>query len=217
MYIVFEGIAGSGKTTQIKLLRDHLKNTYPDKGCVVTKEPGGDEIADKIRELAQNRLYEKSLNPICEAYLYASSRAQTLRKIVKYNLDIGNFVLSDRSFISSLAYQAVGRGLTFELIMDINKVAISEVLPDLIFYYDVKVKEGLQRARAEGDHRSQEDKWESYDLSFYKKVKNGYERALNMDFLKDKVYIIDANESVDKISASTIRIFEKFIKTRGRL
>lgn len=83
MYIIFEGIIGTGKTTQSKRLFEYLKEQYKDKEVIWTREPGGTEVSDEIRKVVQGTDFEEHMDPICEAYLYASSRAQSLRTVVK--------------------------------------------------------------------------------------------------------------------------------------
>ena len=121
IYIVFEGIVGTGKSTQAKILYDFLKEKNKNREIILTKEPGGTEIADEIRKIAQATKFNEDMNPVCEAYLYAASRAQSLRKIVKPALEKGSIVISDRSFISSLAYQGAARKIGIEKVLEINK------------------------------------------------------------------------------------------------
>lgn len=124
MYIVFEGIVGSGKSTQSKKLFEYLKEKYPDRNVIQVREPGSTIIAQEIRLLAQSRVFEEEMDSICEAYLYAASRAQSLRHLVRPTLDAGGIVVADRSFISSLAYQGEARGLGLDRIMEINQHAV---------------------------------------------------------------------------------------------
>jgi dTMP kinase len=106
MYIVFEGIVGSGKSTQSKKLVEFLRQNHPEKEIIHVREPGSTPIAEDIRTLAQGKEWEnESMHPLTNAYLYAAARAQTLHTIVKPALEKGNIVVSDRSFLSSCAYQ----------------------------------------------------------------------------------------------------------------
>ena len=104
-YIVFEGIVGTGKTTQSKKLYQYFKKQYPRKKIIWTYEPGDSEIANEIRKIVQGTNFNEKMDSICEAYLYASSRAQTLRTIIKPVLEKNGIVIADRSFITSLAFQ----------------------------------------------------------------------------------------------------------------
>lgn len=106
MYIVFEGIAGAGKSTQSKYLVEYLKNNYPEKEIVLVHEPGSTPIAQDIRVLAQAKHWENdNMHPLTNAYLYAAARAQLLHTLVIPELQSGKIVIADRSFVSSLAYQ----------------------------------------------------------------------------------------------------------------
>ena len=99
MYIVFEGVIGSGKSTQTKLLANYFKEHYPKKQVIITNEPGGSEIANEIRRTVQGTHIKEGMEPVCEAYLYASSRAQTLRAVVKPVLDKGGGCCSRQVFL----------------------------------------------------------------------------------------------------------------------
>ncbi len=195
MYIVFEGIIGSGKTTQSKLLVDFLKEKFPDKKILWTKEPGGSEIADEIRRVVQAMKFNEEMNPICEAYLYASSRAQTLRSVIKPVLDNGGIVVSDRSFFTSLTNQAYGRELGFRTVWQINKVAVDKFIPDIVIYIDIDLDRALARTFDEKG-----DKFESLGKDFYQKVVRGYDEVFEMPMFKDKVIKIDGNRSIEEIS-----------------
>ncbi len=105
MYIVLEGVVGTGKTTQAKKLHTYFQALYPEKEVIIVREPGGTEIAETIRNVVQAQLFTEKMHPLTDAYLYASSRAQSLHSLVKPVLDNGGVVIADRSFGSSLAYQ----------------------------------------------------------------------------------------------------------------
>ena len=106
MYIVFEGIVGSGKSTQVKKLVELFHSKYPDKNVIQVREPGSTPIAEDIRHFAQKKEWEnEDMHPLTNAYLYAAARAQTLQTVVKPALERGDIVVSDRSFLSSCAIQ----------------------------------------------------------------------------------------------------------------
>jgi dTMP kinase len=194
MYIVFEGIVGTGKTTHSKKLFDFLKVKYPKKEIVWTREPGGTEISQKIRKIVQGTTFNEEMCPECEAYLYASSRAQTLRTIVKPTLESEGIVISDRSFITSLAFQGYGRDMGIEKIMQINKVAIEGFIPDLVVFLDYDVKECISRTY-DGD----EDKFERFGADFFEKVKDGYTEVSKLSIFKNRwVNVKLENASIEK-------------------
>jgi dTMP kinase len=208
MYIVFEGIVGSGKSTQVKLLRDFLQNRFPQKEIIITKEPGGCVISDELRTLAQSEKFNKNLDIITETYLFASSRAQSLREIVKPTLSNGGIVISDRSYLSSLAIQGFGRGLGYEKVWEINKHAVDGFTPDIIFFMKIKLEDGLKRCF---DHS--EDKFESLGIDFYQKVENGYEYLQKQDLWNSRWLEIDASLNTDGVSKLIQqKIIEKYEK-----
>ena len=181
MYIIFEGMVGTGKSTQSKKLYNYLKQKYPRKEIVWTKEPGGTEISQKIRECVQGTEYNEEMQPICEVYLYAASRAQALRVVVKPTLQRGGIVVSDRSFITALANQAYGWGLGIKKVMEINNPAIDGVLPDLVVFLEMDPRIAISRV---SDHDG--DRFERLGIDFYKKIQSGYKKISKMKMFKNK-------------------------------
>ena len=146
MYIVFEGIAGAGKSTQIQRLQEFFSRNYPNKEVLFVREPGSTPIATDIRELAQAKHWDDDyMHPLTNAYLYASARAQLLHTVVIPALAVENIVISDRSFLSSLAYQGEAQKLGFDKVMSVNKDAIEDILPDVVLYLDVDVDMAMKR------------------------------------------------------------------------
>lgn len=194
LYIVFEGIVGTGKTTQSKKLRRYLRQKYPNQKVIWTREPGGDPITDAIRQVVQGVTFDEEMEPLCEAYLYAASRAQTLRTIVKPVLNSEGIVVADRSFITSLAYQGGARGLGLNKIWEINKAAVGNLLPDIIFHLNLDLEAALKRTfDAHGD------KFENFDSDFFKRTVSAYKKASKLNFLKDRWLNIDANGTKDQV------------------
>lgn len=192
IYIVFEGIVGSGKTTQSKLLVERLKKEFPKREVVWTREPGGSEIAGAIRKVVQATEYEETMEPISEAYLYAAARAQMLRKVVMPVVKRGGIVVSDRSYVSSIAFQGGGRDLDYKLVLKINEVAVDGVNPDILFFIDMDPEISLKRSRDKIG-----DKWERMGLKFFKKTEMGYKFSKKK--LK-KIWVdVDGNGSVEEI------------------
>lgn len=194
MYIVFEGIVGVGKTTLSKKLYSYLKEKYPAKEVVWTCEPGGTEIAQKIRECVQGTHYKEEMDSICEAYLYAASRAQSLRVVVKPIIEKGGIVIADRSFVSAFANEGYGRGDGVQKIFRINKIAIGNTYPDLVVFLDQDPKLAISKVSdTEGD------KFEKYGLYFYNILHNGYKKISKMKMFKGKwVNVRVEKDSVEK-------------------
>jgi dTMP kinase len=144
MYIVLEGIVGSGKTTQVKRLVEYIRAS--GKTATQVREPGTTPISEDIRHLAQAKSWaDETMHPLTNAYLYAAARAQTLETIVRPALERGDIVISDRSFVSSCAIQGEAQGLGIERILEINMAIVSDILPDLIIYLDADIDLALAR------------------------------------------------------------------------
>jgi len=201
MYIVFEGIPSSGKTTQSKLLTNYLQEKSGNKKVLWTREPGGSEIADDIRQVAQVNSYKEKMNPVCEAYLYASSRAQTLNTIVQPNLQQGNIVIADRSFITSLVFQGHFREIGVDKIFEINKIAINSIIPDIVIYINSNPTTCYNREKDLSG-----DKFERLNLDFYKTVYNGYTKVKTFPIIKDKWIDIDGNQSIEQVSETIVNL-----------
>jgi dTMP kinase len=172
-FITFEGVEGCGKTTQIKLLSEFLLAHGID--TVLTREPGGCPIADKIRTIlldAENR----ALSPLSELMLYAAARAQHVSEVVIPALNNGNVVLCDRFSDATVAYQSFGRGIDRGVIDTLNLLACQGISPDLTVLVDCDPRIGLVRARRriEATSGPREERFELEELTFHQRVRDGY-------------------------------------------
>lgn len=165
MFISFEGIDGSGKTTQIQLLKKRLENLGAN--VIVLREPGGTDFSEKIRELLLDKKY--SLNFETELLLFESARAYLTSQVIKPALEKGTVVLTDRFYDSTVAYQGYGRGLDLDFINICNKFAVQGITPDITFYLHISWDTSLKR-RAKGIN----DRIESSGEEFYQKVIEGF-------------------------------------------
>ena len=155
-FIVFEGIDGSGKTTQINELSKWLSSNdiIPEnKKLVITREPGGTELGKSIRSLLLNTSKEKKPDFITELLLYASDRSQHVSEIIQPALKKGDWVISDRFCGSTIAYQGYGRKLDIKLIQDLEKIATQSISPDITFLLDIPVEESIKRRIHRKDDR----------------------------------------------------------------
>ncbi|MCD8372679.1 MAG: dTMP kinase [Clostridia bacterium] len=168
-FITFEGCEGSGKSTQIRLLSERL--TKEGICHIVTREPGGSDVAEQIREVILNK-NNSAMCDECEALLYAAARIQHLDEIVKPALEQGMLVLCDRYVDSSFAYQGYARGLGAEFIADINSRALKEFSPDLTLFLNISPEDAF--ARKHGADLN--DRMERQGLDFHMKVYDGYLR-----------------------------------------
>ncbi len=193
MYIAFEGIVGSGKTTQVNKLVDYLRTQW--KRVIQIREPGSTPIAEDIRYLAQWKIWEnEDMHPLTNAYLYTAARAQTLHTIVKPALENNYTVVADRCFLSSCVIQWEAQWLTIERIIKINAEVVRYILPDIIIYLDIDIDVALSRT---GDPFW--DKFEKRWKSFYESIIHGYEKCEKLEIIKDRFIRIDANGDEEKI------------------
>ena len=151
MFVSFEGVDGSGKTTQVKLLAEHLR--AEGREVVETREPGGTKVGEEIRELL---LHGGVMAPWTEAALFAAARAQLVQEVIAPALAGGADVLCDRYNDSSLAYQGIARGLGVDRVLDFNLIATGGLLPDRTFLLDVPLEEATRRRGPESDRLERE-------------------------------------------------------------
>jgi dTMP kinase len=188
MFIVFEGVEGSGKTTQMKMLFDTF--TKEGRGVVVTREPGGTPIAERIRGIVLDAA-AKEMDPKTEALLYAASRAQHVMEVIRPGLEAGKIVLCDRFIDSSLAYQGIARGLGEEDILRLNIWGTDETIPDLVILLHLDPEIGLSRTKGDPDRMEQED------IGFHRKVSEAYLHLARA--FPSRFTVIDAAGTVEEI------------------
>lgn len=192
LYVVFEGGEGCGKTVQAKLLADKLDILYPGR-VVLTREPGGSEFTSLVRHLVQEAKLREGMEPIAEAYLYATSRAHDLRRIVMPAYESGKIVICARSCISGYVYQGKGRGLGINVVRNINKEAVGTLVPNYVFLFDVPPEVGLRRKSLEEHNRFEEE-----TLDFHKRIREGYlELAKEGEY---KMKVINGEQSIERVA-----------------
>ena len=173
-FIVFEGVDGSGTTTQSRLLASHLREA--GLPVTLTREPGGTPIAEQIRQFVLDPSLE-GISPMSELFLYAASRSQHVAEVIVPSLDRGDVVICDRYIASSLAYQGYGRGLNLEEIEQINRLAVGECLPDATIYLTLPVEVAWKRL----GQRDSADRLEQTGMALQEKVARGYQEIANRD------------------------------------
>lgn len=198
-FFSFEGPDGAGKTTIISMVESFLR----DKGwdVVATREPGGIEIAEKIRDIILNPAH-KVMDGRTEALLYAAARRQHLVEKVIPALKDGKIVLCDRFIDSSLAYQGFARGLGIDEVLSINQFAIEGYFPTLTLYFDIDPKIGLERIY--GNEKREINRLDLESLSFHENVRKGYLQLVER--FPERIVLLDASRSVADVFADTISI-----------
>lgn len=192
MFITVEGPEGAGKTTIIKMLAHRLEA----KGYKVlqTREPGGIEIAEQIRNVILDKKNTK-MDPRTEALLYAAARRQHLVEKVQPALEAGYLILCDRFIDSSLAYQGYARGLGIDEVYSINRFAIKGMMPKLTLYFDIEPEAGLDRINQQKDREV--NRLDLENLEFHRRVREGYLKLLEQ--YPDRIYKIDASNRVEEV------------------
>jgi dTMP kinase len=198
--IVFEGIEGSGKTTQIKLTQSWLQGQGYSVEC--TREPGGTELGQQIRQILLD--FNQAVSNKTELLLYMADRAHHIETKIIPLLNEGKIVLCDRFIYSTLAYQGFGRRIPVGLIDQLNYFTCADVSLDLIFWLDISPEKGIQRAKS----RSKLDRMESESLSFHQKVCSGYGKIFNN---LDIVHKIDAEMPAEDVNIKIQAILAQYL------
>ena len=207
-FIVFEGIDGSGKTTQIHQLSKWLtcNDIIPGKNqLVITREPGGTDLGKSIRSLLLDTSRSKSPDSITELLLYAADRSQHVNEIIRPTLNKGDWIISDRFCGSTLAYQGYGRKLNIKLIKDLETIATQGILPDITFLLDIPVEESIKRRINRKD-----DRIEKEGRDFLTDVALGFQ-VLSKDRKWKKISAINSKEKIISEIQSEIK---KLIKNK---
>ena len=204
MFITFEGIEGSGKTTQQQRLAEHLRGR--GKSVVITKEPGGTPLADRIRAILLDSA--NVIDPVAEVFLFAASRRQHTTEIIEPAIARGEVVLCDRYADSTLAYQGFGRLNDLDRLRMLNDWATHSLVPDITLLFDLAEDVGLRRARSRNAAATlDEGRFELEDLRFFRRIREGY---LSMAVAEPKRFVvIDADGSVDEVFARTLEALSR--------
>ncbi len=206
MFVVFEGGEGSGKTTQMELLRQHL--TAQGHRVVVTAEPGGTPIGQKLRELLLDPA-SSALSDKAEALLYAADRAQHVDELIRPALAEGAIVICDRYIDSSIAYQGLVRGLGADQVRSISRWGTGALFPDVVFLLDYEASLGLERAGGKPDRIEQEG------IEFHKQVREAY--RLLADRHANRFSIIDASKTPQQIATEVSRKVDALLAAREEI
>lgn len=203
LFITIEGSDGSGKTTQIELLKEKFEKAGQE--IIVTREPGGTDISEKIRTLILDKENTK-MAYITEAMLYAAARAQLVEEVIRPAVESGKVVISDRFVDSSLVYQGIARGLGIEKVAQINSYALGNLNPDITFFMDLSPAKAMERKIKQAEL----DRIESEKMDFHNMVYEGYKEIAKI--YKDRIVIIDASKTISEIHSDICNKIEQIKK-----
>ena len=202
IFLTMEGPDGSGKTTQINLLKEYLEEAGYE--CLITREPGGTVIGEEIRQLILNPEH-KEMSPVTEMLLYAASRAQLVHEVIGPALEEGKIVISDRFVDSSIVYQGIARKLGISTVSAVNAPGIGIYRPDGIFFIDLSEAEGLRRKKEQKNL----DRMEQEGIDFHHMVSEGYRKVLSG---RPEVMKIDGGRSIDTIQKKIRNHVDELLK-----
>ncbi len=214
-FITFEGIDGSGKSTQLRLLNNYLRA----HGCnaLVTREPGGTQLGLRLREALLDALEE--VDPLTELLVFAADRAQHVRRKLVPALETGAVVISDRYADATIAYQGAGRGFPPELISQIVQLATGGLKPDLTLLFDVSIEESVsrttRRSSSKSSGRGARDRLDIEAAEFHTRVRDAYLELAAAE--PERIKVIDTSGPVEQTHYRVKQILVPFLSSRGYL
>jgi dTMP kinase len=210
-FITFEGIDGSGKSTQLRLLANFLSQA----GCEVllTREPGGTPVGNRLRAALLDA--QEEVDPLTELLVFAADRAQHVRRVLRPALEAGRVVFSDRYADATRAYQGAGRGFSPELIAEIIQLATEGLKPDLTVLFDLSVADSTSRTRRRGNGTQRGDRLDSEGDDFHARVREAYLQLAQAE--PERIKIVDTNQALELTQARVKEIVVPFLRSRGQV
>lgn len=204
MFITFEGLDHSGKTTQAELLVDKLKKLGNE--VLFLREPGGTAFSERIRDILLDHK-NHDMNVTAELLLFSAARSQLVTQVIRPSLEKGIIVICDRFFDSTTAYQGYGRGIKLEEVKLLNKIAVGETIPNLTLFIDVKIEEIFRRRSSAGLFA---DRMESSGIQFYERVRTGYLKLAAEE--PERFVVIGGEQPVEDIHNQIWKIVQQRLK-----
>lgn len=201
MFITFEGIDLSGKSTQAKLLYDYLRRKK--RKVILVREPGGTPTSEKIRDILLDKSLKKMI-PLTEFLLFSASRHQLTEEVIKPHLKKGYFVICDRYYDSSTAYQGYGGKIEMGIIKNINTIASNKLNPDVTFFVDIDMKESAKRRYS---MKKTKDRMESKKVEYFNKVIKGYRELSRLN--KHRFVLLDGKKTIEELQNDILNILKK--------
>ncbi len=207
-FITIEGVDGSGKSTQIRMLNAYLQQRGFD--TIVTHEPGGTEIGEQIRKIILDTSHG-SMTGLTEVFLYTAARTQHVSEVIMPALQAGKMVICSRFFDSTVAYQGYGAGLDLLDLAEINRIAVGTLVPDLTLIFDLDPEQGLERVSARNENIAGEmkDRMEQKNIDFHRRVRKGF-LAL-ADQHQDRIRMVDASGEEWEVFSRTQRFVDEYL------
>jgi dTMP kinase len=205
-FITFEGIDGSGKSTQMRMLASVLR--LRGREVVVTREPGGTPLGARLREAVLDA--QEQVDPLAELLLFAADRAQHVRALIRPALDTGHIVLSDRYADSTVAFQGAGREFPREVIRQVVALATEGLKPHLTLVFDISTEESARRAKRRERHGETLDRIDSEEVAFHERVREEYLRIAAAE--PERVRVIDSGGSVEETHHRVVEIVLPFLE-----
>ena len=213
LFITFEGVEGSGKTTQIRRLKRYL--TQKGIPCKVTREPGGCPIGERIRKVLLNPDH-REMTPLSELFLYEASRTQHVKEVIEPLLKRGTVVLCDRFTDASIAYQGYGRKVDLSWVVRLNRLSSEGIQPDVTFLLDCPIDLGLKRAiqRNRTLKKEREERFEREDIEFHRRVRKGYLAIARKE--PGRVKVIDTRQGEERVFEKIRKIVDNLVESKKK-
>ncbi len=205
IFVSFEGIEGTGKSTQARLLSEYL--TGKGLRVIKTEEPGGTRISLKIREILLS-LDSRGMDHVTELLLYNASRSQHIKEVIMPALERGDVVITDRFSDSTVAYQGYGRDIDLKLIDSLDKISTGGLKPDITILLDIDVETGLRRNK----EINKNDRLEQEDIVFHQKVRSGFIKIAERE--PERVKMIDCFDGIDAVHKKVVDMVKGFLDKR---
>jgi dTMP kinase len=205
-FITFEGIDGSGKSTQLRLLAGDLRVRGFD--VLTTFQPGGTPLGRRLREAFLET--EENVHPMAELLLFAADRAQHVNFLIKPALAAGRIVISDRYADATAAYQGAGRGFDENIIEQVITLATDGLKPDLTLFFDIPIQKAILRTNSRTDDEAIKNRMDQETTEFYERVRKAYLKIAEKE--PQRFRIVDASGSIEEVHAQVLEIIKKFLE-----
>ena len=207
-FITFEGIDGSGKSTQLRIVAGELRLLGFD--VITTLEPGGTPLGRRLRKAFLET--EENVSPLAELLLFAADRAQHVNFLIKPALEEGKIVISDRYADATFAYQGAGRGFDEKTVNQVIKLATGGLKPDLTLFFDISVEQAILRTSSRADDETVKNRMDAETADFYERVRDSYLQIAKKE--PKRFQIIEGNYSIEEIKAKVLAIVKEFLQKK---